>query len=190
MTNLSLLQYTPTSYRFVSQHRALEEGKKVHAHTKASGFVPGAFISNRFIDMYVKCGSLGDAQKVFDEMGERDLCSWNTMISGYAKMGKLEEARKLFDEMPERDNFSWTAMISGYVHHAQPREALELYRMMLRHENSKSNKFTVTSALAASAAILNLRVGKEIHGNIMRIGLDSDEVVWSVLSDMYGNVGV
>uniref|UniRef100_A0A2N9FL06 DYW domain-containing protein n=1 Tax=Fagus sylvatica TaxID=28930 RepID=A0A2N9FL06_FAGSY len=135
--------------------------------------------------MSVKCGSLGDAQKVFDEMGERDLCSWNTMISGYAKMGKLEEARKLFDEMPERDNFSWTAMISGYVHHAQPREALELYRMMLRHENSKSNKFTVTSALAASAAIPNLRVGKEIHGNIMRIGLDSDEVVWSVLSDIY-----
>ena len=171
------------------QHRALEEGKKVHAHTKASGFVPGVFICNRFLDMYVKCGSLRDAQKVFDEMRERDLCSWNTMISGYAKVGKFDEARNLFDEMPERDNFSWTAMISGYVHHARPKEALELYRMMLRHENSKSNKFTVTSALAASAAILNLRMGKEIHGNIVRIGLDSDEVVWSALSDMYGKCG-
>ncbi|XP_023920574.2 pentatricopeptide repeat-containing protein At4g37170 [Quercus suber] len=171
------------------QHRALEEGKKVHAHTKASGFVPGVFICNRFLDMYVKCGSLRDAQKVFDEMRERDLCSWNTMISGYAKVGKLDEARNLFDEMPERDNFSWTAMISGYVHHARPKEALELYRMMLRHENSKSNKFTVTSALAASAAIPNLRMGKEIHGNIVRIGLDLDEVVWSALSDMYGKCG-
>jgi pentatricopeptide repeat protein len=50
----------------------------------------------------VKWGSLGDAQNLFDEMGGRDLCSWNTMISGYAKMGKLGESRKLFDEMPKR----------------------------------------------------------------------------------------
>jgi hypothetical protein len=35
-------------------------------------------------------GSIGDAQKLFDEMGERDLCSWNTMIFGYAKVGKLK----------------------------------------------------------------------------------------------------
>ncbi|CAL8170847.1 unnamed protein product [Prunus armeniaca] len=171
------------------QQRALVQGKLVHAHTKVSGFVPGLFICNRLIDLYAKCGSLLDAQKVFDEMSERDLCSWNTMISGYAKVGQVGEARKLFDEMPEKDNFSWTAMISGYVHHERPKEALQLYRTMQRHDNSKSNKFTVSSALAASAAIQSLRLGKEIHGYIMRTGLDSDEVVWSALSDMYGKCG-
>ncbi|XP_068312758.1 pentatricopeptide repeat-containing protein At4g37170 [Pyrus communis] len=169
--------------------RALAQGKLVHAHTRASGFVPRMFICNRLIDMYVKCGSIVDAQMVFDEMPERDLCSWNTMISGYAKVGQLAEARKLFDEMPQRDNFSWTAMISGYVRHDRPKDALWLYRMMQRSENSKSNKFTVSSVLAASAAIQSLRMGKEIHGYIMRTGMDSDEVVWSALSDMYGKCG-
>ncbi|BFG38941.1 hypothetical protein CerSpe_252150 [Prunus speciosa] len=149
------------------QQRALVHGKLVHAHTKVSGFVPGLFICNRLIDLYAKCGSLVDAQKVFDEMAERDLCSWNTMISGYAKVGQLGEARKLFGEMPEKDNFSWTAMISGYVRHERPKEALQLYRTMQRHENSKSNKFTVSSALAASAANQSLRLGKEIHGYII-----------------------
>ncbi|KAK9902940.1 hypothetical protein M0R45_001453 [Rubus argutus] len=171
------------------QQRALDQGKLVHAHTRLSGFEPGLVLCNRFIDLYAKCGSLLDAQEVFDEMAERDLCSWNTMISGYAKVGKLGEARKLFDEMPERDNFSWTAMISGYVHHERPKEALELFRMMQTHDNSKSNKFTVSSVLAASAALQSLRMGKEIHGYIMRTGLDSDEVVWSTLSDMYGKCG-
>ncbi|KAM5576392.1 pentatricopeptide repeat-containing protein [Rosa sericea] len=171
------------------QHRALDQAKLVHSHTRVSGFEPGLFLCNRFIDLYAKCGSLLDAQKVFDEMPERDLCSWNTMISGYAKVGKIGEARKLFDEMPQRDNFSWTAMISGYVWHERPNEALELYRMMQRQESSKSNKFTVSSVLAASAAIQSLRMGKEIHGYIMRTGLDSDEVVWSALSDMYGKCG-
>lgn len=178
-----------TLLQFCLQQRALEEGKQVHDHIKASGFIPGLYISNRLLDMYAKCGSLAEAQKVFDEMVERDLCSWNTMISGYVKGGHFEKAKNLFGKMPERDNFSWTAIISGCVRHNRPEEALELYRLMQKHENSKSNKFTISSALAASAAIRSLHMGKEIHGHIMRMGLDSDEVVWSSLLDMYGKCG-
>ena len=56
----------------------------------------------------MKCGSIADAQKLFDEMGERDLCSWKTMIFCYERVGKLKQARKLFNEMPQRENFAWT----------------------------------------------------------------------------------
>lgn len=139
--------------------------------------------------MYVKCDSLADARKVFDEMAERDACSWNTLIAGYSKKGQLDEARRLFDKMHDKDNFSWSTMISGYVHHGQPRRALELYREMQRWQNLKCNKFTVSSALAASAAVPSLKHGKEIHGYIMRNGLASDAVVWSALSDMYAKCG-
>ncbi|KAL5156918.1 UDP-galactose/UDP-glucose transporter 5B [Glycine soja] len=171
------------------RQRALELGRRVHTHTKASSFVPRIFISNRLLDMYSKCGSLVDAQMLFDEMGHRDLCSWNTMIAGYAKLGRLEQARKLFDEMPQRDNFSWNAAISGYVSHNQPRGALELFRVMQRHERSNSNKFTLSSALAASAAIPCLRLGKEVHGYLIRTELNLEEVVWSALLDLYGKCG-
>ncbi|KAJ4850815.1 Pentatricopeptide repeat-containing protein [Turnera subulata] len=172
------------------QNRALQQGEKVHHHMKQSGFIPGPVISNRLLEMYSKCGSLGNARDLFDEMTERDLCSWNVLISGYAKAGLLNESRKLFDKMPERDNFSWTAMISAYVRHNKPGEALELYRMMKKSEkNPECNKFTVSSVLAAAAAIPCLRIGREIHGYMMRTGLDSDEVVWSALSDMYGKCG-
>lgn len=126
---------------------------------------------------------------MFDEMSQRDLCSWNTVISGYSRAGRLKEARRLFDEMLERDNFSWTAMISGYVRHDRPRDALGLYRVMQRAEGSTCNRFTISSALAASTAIQSLRLGKEIHGHIMRTALDSDAVVWSALSDLYGKCG-
>ncbi|KAL4024033.1 hypothetical protein IC575_017806 [Cucumis melo] len=178
-----------TLVEFCLKQRALEEGKKVHAHIKASGFALGLFLSNRLLDMYAKCGSLVDAEKVFDEMVRRDLCSWNTMISGYVKGGDFEKARNLFDKMPERDTFSWIAIISGCVRRNRPEEALELYRLMQKHENSESNKLTTSSALAASAAIPSLHVGKEIHGHIMRVGLDTDEVVWCSLLDMYGKCG-
>ncbi|XP_058190731.1 pentatricopeptide repeat-containing protein At4g37170-like [Rhododendron vialii] len=169
--------------------RALKEAKGVHAHMKSSGFVPGVFILNRLLDLYCKCESLVDAQQLFDETCNRDLCSWNIMISGYAKAGRVKEARSLFDGMPERDNFSWTAMVSGYVRHDQPDEALELFRVMQRYEGTKCNKFTVSSALSASTAIQALGIGKEIHCHVTRIGLDSDAVVWSSLCDMYAKCG-
>ncbi|KAI3845508.1 hypothetical protein MKW92_033144 [Papaver armeniacum] len=171
------------------QLRALEEGKRVHEHSRDSGFEFGVFLCNRLLDMYSKCGSLGDARKVFDEMGNRDLCSWNTMISGYTKAGELEEAYRMFTDMPVKDKFSWNTMISGYVRRDRPKDALKLYRRMQIDDEVKSDKFTDSSALAASAAILCLRCGKEIHAHVMRTGLDSDAVVWSALSDMYAKCG-
>ncbi|KAL3526741.1 hypothetical protein ACH5RR_011397 [Cinchona calisaya] len=89
-------------------------------------------------------------------MGEKDLCSWYTLISGLARFGRIDGARKLFDKMPETDDFSWNAMISGYVKHNKPKDALELYsRMMQKKRKGKlvcGNKFTVSSALAAAAS--------------------------------------
>ncbi|KAL0396675.1 UNVERIFIED_CONTAM: Pentatricopeptide repeat-containing protein [Sesamum calycinum] len=98
----SAVLYT-TILQLCIEKRALDEGKRVHAHIKRSGFVPGIFISNKILDLYCKCESISDAQTVFDEMGEKDLCSWNILISGYAKMGWVSEARNVFDEMPKRD---------------------------------------------------------------------------------------
>ncbi|XP_073152918.1 pentatricopeptide repeat-containing protein At4g37170-like [Henckelia pumila] len=60
---------------------------------------------------------------------------------------------------------------------------------MQRNENFKCNKFTVSSALAASAALQSLRLGKEILGHIIRVQLDSDAAVWSALLDAYGKCG-
>ncbi|KAL1558907.1 pentatricopeptide repeat-containing protein-like protein [Salvia divinorum] len=183
----------PAAYSKILQlcieKRALNEGKRIHDYINRSGFLAGVFISNKILELYCKCGSMSDARKLFDEMGDRDLCSWNTLISGYARIGMVLKARELFDEMSERDNFSWTAMISGYVKHKQPEHALELYRLMQRNEHLMSNKFTVSSVLTASAAMQSLRLGKEIHGRIIRTWLDSDAVVSSALMDVYGKCG-
>ncbi|KAG9444061.1 hypothetical protein H6P81_015401 [Aristolochia fimbriata] len=171
------------------QLEALEEGKTVHRHIKGSGFKPGTVISNRLIDMYARSGNLNDARRIFEEMEERDLCSWNTMIAGYARKGELENARRLFNRMTERDHYSWSTMISGYVRHDQPKEALELYRELQGDVSSKNNKFTVSAALAATAAAPSMRYGKEIHSHILRTGFASDAIVWSALSDMYAKCG-
>lgn len=42
--------------------------------------------------MYGKCGALADARKLFDEMPDRNLFSWTSMISGYTQNHREDEA--------------------------------------------------------------------------------------------------
>ena len=46
---------------------------------------------------------------------ERNVESWNFLISRYVVSGLAEEARRVFDEMQQKDVF-WNAIISGYAH--------------------------------------------------------------------------
>jgi pentatricopeptide repeat protein len=57
------------------------------------------YVNHSLIAMYARCGETGFARKMFDEMGDRDLVSWDSMISGYSKMGFAKEAIGLFMEM-------------------------------------------------------------------------------------------
>ncbi|OAY63107.1 Pentatricopeptide repeat-containing protein, chloroplastic [Ananas comosus] len=55
--------------------------------------------SNALVVMYSKCGRMDDAIKAFEEMGERDNVSWNSMLSGYVQNGFYDEAIQFFYEV-------------------------------------------------------------------------------------------
>ncbi|KAJ1393976.1 Tetratricopeptide-like helical domain superfamily [Sesbania bispinosa] len=90
---------------------------------------------NFFISRLCREGKIDEARKLFDEMAERDIGLWTTMISGYIKCGMIKEARKLFDRLDAKKNVViWTAMVSGYIKLNQIEEAERLfYEMPLRN---------------------------------------------------------
>jgi len=47
---------------------ALEEGRCVHQQTVECGWDSDVFVANSLVDVYVKCGSLKDASRVFNKM--------------------------------------------------------------------------------------------------------------------------
>ncbi|XP_044489580.1 pentatricopeptide repeat-containing protein At2g03880, mitochondrial [Mangifera indica] len=75
----------------------LELGTQVHVHLLK--YDQDLILNNALLDMYCKCGSLEDAQFIFDRMVEKDVISWSTMIAGLAQNGYSQKALKFFELM-------------------------------------------------------------------------------------------
>ncbi|CAA7042183.1 unnamed protein product [Microthlaspi erraticum] len=73
--------------------------REVHGFVIRGGFDSDVFVGNGMITYYTKCDDIASARKVFDEMPERDVVSWNSMISGYSQSGSFEECKELYKSM-------------------------------------------------------------------------------------------
>ncbi|XP_022857433.1 pentatricopeptide repeat-containing protein At1g11290, chloroplastic [Olea europaea var. sylvestris] len=118
-----------------------------------------------------------------------NLFAMTGVVNLYAKCGLINEACKMFDRMPERDLVCWNTVIAGFAQNGMPKKALELI-VLMQKEGHMPDMVTVVSVLPASTAIGNLRVGKSIHGYILRRGLESYVNVATALIDMYSKCGL
>ncbi|KAI3728532.1 hypothetical protein L6452_17169 [Arctium lappa] len=85
-------------------------GSELHCMTFKSGFESHVYVQTALVNMYVVCGCLHECRKVFDEMPERNLVTWNVLVTGLAKQGEIALARSFFDAMPIKNVVSWSAM--------------------------------------------------------------------------------
>ena len=77
-------------------------------------------MGSALIDVYAKCGRIVDSRRVFDQMKDRNLVTWNSMIRGYAIHGPGEDAlelfyklEELFHKLEEPNEFSFFAALSA-----------------------------------------------------------------------------
>ncbi|KAK9079186.1 hypothetical protein SSX86_000856 [Deinandra increscens subsp. villosa] len=82
--------------------QSVESCKQVHSQVLKYGLDLDLHVVNSLIRGYSVCSSLGDARQVFDEMPERNVNIWTTMVCGYAQNDHAGEAITLFNEMVGR----------------------------------------------------------------------------------------
>ncbi|KAF7809528.1 pentatricopeptide repeat-containing protein [Senna tora] len=75
------------------------EGRTVHGFSLRRLMLADIMLLNSLIDMYSKCKLVEKAHHLFQSAKERDLVSWNAMISGYSLNGYSKEAQSLFREL-------------------------------------------------------------------------------------------
>ncbi|RZC24292.1 Pentatricopeptide repeat-containing protein isoform I [Glycine soja] len=78
-------------------------GEQVHGCIVRNGFGCNAYVQSALVDMYAKCGDLGSAKRVLENMEDDDVVSWNSMIVGCVRHGFEEEAILLFKKMHARN---------------------------------------------------------------------------------------
>lgn len=92
VTSVSVLQS-------IANEQDLEEGKLVHAHICQSWDNLDGVIGSALVNMYAKCGSLEDAQSVFDKVSDHTLVLWTALISAYGQHGQSFQANQVFEHM-------------------------------------------------------------------------------------------
>ncbi|XP_004301089.1 PREDICTED: pentatricopeptide repeat-containing protein At1g18485-like [Fragaria vesca subsp. vesca] len=134
-------------------------GQGVHGMVVKMGLVSDVFIGNALIALYAKFGMLRDAVKMFDKMPERNLVSWNSMIGGFSENGMCEESFGLLVRFLEGEE--------GFV----PDEA------------------TLVTVLPVCGGKGEVKMGMEIHGLAVKLGINKELMLSNALMDMYLKCG-
>ncbi|XP_057841551.2 pentatricopeptide repeat-containing protein At5g16860 [Cryptomeria japonica] len=77
----------------------LEQGKDIHENIMRYGFESDIFVRNSLVNMYGRCGSMECARQIFDNILQRDVVSWNSMIAALAQNGYGNDALEMFRKM-------------------------------------------------------------------------------------------
>ncbi|RZC70699.1 hypothetical protein C5167_033840 [Papaver somniferum] len=179
-------------------------GKQVHSTIIKLGFNCNVFIGSALVDMYCKCVGIPyplvtvtcdstilqlscspRCVKLQSDLGElgvqvhglgiktgnfSNVVAGTTLIDMYAKCFSVEESRKVFDQMPEKNVITWSSMVSVYAQSHQPDEAIFIAKKM-RSVGVKLNEY--------------LYSGKQVHGQVVKEGLESNKYLVATLLTMY-----
>ncbi|KAJ6376759.1 hypothetical protein OIU76_025835 [Salix suchowensis] len=124
-------------------------------------------------------------QDMILEMGfNLDMYVASSLIKLYADNGCIEDARRFFDKMIDKDCVSWNVMINGYVQCGESDSAIKLFKYMMRSE-AKPDSVTFACVLSISCSEAMVQYGRQLHGLVVRSGLDFDPLVGNTLVSMY-----
>ncbi|XP_030506476.2 putative pentatricopeptide repeat-containing protein At1g56570 isoform X2 [Cannabis sativa] len=157
-------------------------GQQVHGGIFRRGFNQNLEVTNALIDMYAKCGNIADSRKVFDEMCDKNLVSWTSMMIGYGSHGFGKEAVELFDEMVTSgirpDQIVFMAVLSACSHAGLVEEGLRYFHTM-------TSDYNVTPDQEIYGCVVDLlgRSGRvaEAYELIQNMPIKPNESVWGAL---------
>ncbi|CAK8573299.1 unnamed protein product [Lathyrus sativus] len=124
-----------------------------------------------------------------------DVVVVTALLDMYAKTGCLSEAVRVFERFSWKNDFMYNAMIAGFLQeksgvcYGNAREALGVFGEM-RRKGLNCSKFTFSSIVKACVGVGDFEVGRQIHAQIIKNGLQGDEFVCSSLVDLYSFFGL
>lgn len=151
----------------------LGEARRFHAEALWYGWDSDLFVGTSLVDMYAKCGSIVDAQNVFDGLSQRDVVSWNALLLAYALQGEAEKALRVYARMADES--------------VMPNDRTFVNALQACSRLAEKEQDCLTNGHAGN--ISNLARITAIHADAKRMGFETDGFVGSSLVSLYSTYG-
>ncbi|THU72523.1 hypothetical protein C4D60_Mb04t13040 [Musa balbisiana] len=160
---------------------ALSVGRRVHQMTVQARLDSKPKVATSLIDMYAKCGCIVCAERLFEQMGNKDVYAWTAMISGLASHGRCDDALSLFHQMVDvgvqPNERTVTAALCACRSAGWVTEGYRIYNYMHRFGlRPKIQHYGCMVDLLARAGHLD-----EAEGFLRRMPIEPDSVLWRTL---------
>ncbi|KAG9439309.1 hypothetical protein H6P81_019474 [Aristolochia fimbriata] len=113
-----------------------EIAKMVQSTVIKTGLDSNTQVSNAFISVFSKQGTMKEACQIFCSMPCRNIISWNSIISGYLLNGSPEIGLKMFSELQSADikpdTFSLTLILSACGSISSLSHGKQIHALILR----------------------------------------------------------
>lgn len=131
----------PNSFTFSSILTACATLEEIEIGKGVQGWVikcgkKDVFVGTAIVDMYAKCGDIGEAVKEFSRMPVHNVVSWTAIISGFVKRDDSISALRFFKEMrmikEEINNFTVTSVLNACAKPDMIKEAIQIHTWILK----------------------------------------------------------
>ncbi|KAI5429047.1 Pentatricopeptide repeat-containing protein, partial [Lathyrus oleraceus] len=113
---------------------SLDHDRQVHARLVRSEFDQDLYVASVLITMYVKCGDLVRAKRIFNRFPFKDVVMWNSMITGYSQHGLGEDALIVFRDMCssgiQPDEVTFIGVLSACSYSGKVKEGFKIFEAM------------------------------------------------------------
>ncbi|KAL4653449.1 hypothetical protein ACB092_01G304200 [Castanea dentata] len=173
---------------------ALALGRRAHVYILKIGLSVNLHVNNALLDLYAKCGSIREAHKVFNEMEDKNVVSWTSLIVGLAVNGFGKEALELFKEL-EREQLvpseiTFVGVLYACSHCGMVDAGFKYFKRM-------KNEYGIVPRIEHYGCMVDLlgRSGKvkEAYEYIQNMPLQPNAVVWRTLlgaCTIHGNLAL
>lgn len=155
-------------------------GRMIHGLVIFRGLGCDLFVGNSLIDMYSKCKDTDCAFKVFSEMPQKNIVSWNSTLSGLVVNEKYSEALSLFYAMGkgvnEVDEITLVNILLICKYFVHPMECKSVHCVVLRRA-FESNELVLNSLIDAYSKCHLAELAWKLFNDVKKL----DVVIWSTM---------
>ncbi|VAI69874.1 unnamed protein product [Triticum turgidum subsp. durum] len=137
------------------------------------------FVDNGMLD---KARDMFYTQNIFDQMGKRDVVTWNTIIHGYAFSSLGENAIEMFENMKraqvDPDDITFLGVLSACSHMSLLEEAKHFFNAMTRDHGIVPN---ITHYACMVDLFCRRGMVEEAEGLMKSMPFEPDSAIWTSL---------